>query len=1054
MSEFVDITLLECNRNEAIEKDTDKANNSLFTNRLGDNVRLEIGDTISIDSAFVNQKGCANLNSIEFTGNTIGKGQFFSTEGIHKVTSNLPYFMDNTSFWYKTSVRTEKTLKDNEVTIPVNYYKNSNGEGYCFLPRSYYGDNYLDNASHPYYNKSQDEWNESIVRRDTDATGFKKGLRSGICYYAPTDTDWALYNSNDYHRVWEDPLNDATKTYVWVKPKNDNSRFTMFKRDFYFKEWEGVTYEDLEGNIMNGGEWWERDETKIPENSSVRIYSPKGNRSPALSDYTIYQELLDLKIKKGFNTPQSISKQVTEQLQEEINSSPDQFINRPVGSISSQELTSSIETKLYKTMTCASVFNFSKTNFEYFDSMIGTERNTAIALNYWSSNNCIYVKRPEIFIEGRKCNNWFGNVDYYNGLGQYISSRTLNTVTEQYGEPNFIKNLITMDTTHDNSLNAWVTTSWIYNEINLRRLNELFKAQGKYPELFGNTSMEADDNLQYVNDPPDQLPPYDWVKATIDNSRFLHMNIMNTSIHYSKLGSDGYTENGRAGHHDASMSNINYQTAPFFFKYDINNVDKYINEPSTDNLSYGFATKTILPDAEGKDREYIVIHPELVNGLQPIHFKHRGGLNTKGNIVVDTVMVGWDYHYNSWGNVVMTGFSGVLPQNYDYSAIVGSSGYYSITPEPLVDYFNSTYIGANNTALTYNSSDNKFAWEYLHTPENIGNPWNAGATNTVYDADGKLESSTNIQAVTGAGHECYKINKRLTFFTYCPDCIPYEKHVSGQPDNEYNKVAPIQVSLLNKNIQPWTIFDSHMGVNFNFGDTLSLLHDKKGKEKSVWERSLLGILGFTYDQYNPIIINNSNNGQARVKNNNLSSLYNPTTNAQILLPDTKEMVVNHYGNPMYTTQVSMPWYFPKLWLSSGVDLDQYGYYPALSLETTSIQLEALTLPQVVSVPYLTIRTDLISESKYIGGVNGGLKLPIIAVVNKINADKDYIQLAESSLQFTCKQPVNISSITTTITNPDGQLADTGENNSVIYKIQKQNNLNKYNIMEQILQKKK
>ena len=138
----------------------------------------------------------------------------------------------------------------------------------------------------------------------------------------------------------------------------------------------------------------------------------------------------------------------------------------------------------------------------------------------------------------------------------------------------------------------------------------------------------------------------------------------------------------------------------------------------------------------------------------------------------------------------------------------------------------------------------------------------------------------------------------------------------------------------------------------------------------------------------------------------------------------------------------------------GEKINKYGYYPAITEQTQSIKIESVGLPKVILRPYVTIRTDIITESRYIGGLNSGLELPIICVANRINTNKDFIQLTGSDMVYTIKNPYSFSSITTAICNPDGTLADTDENNAVIYKLTKQNNLNKYNIVDQILKKKK
>ena len=77
---------------------------------------------------------------------------------------------------------------------------------------------------------------------------------------------------------------------------------------------------------------------------------------------------------------------------------------------------------------------------------------------------------------------------------------------------------------------------------------------------------------------------------------------------------------------------------------------------------------------------------------------------------------------------------------------------------------NKTYVGANNSAVTYNN--NHFSFEYLHTTENVGQDFNAGKTGT-------LEGEKNVDPIIAdAGQECYKINKRLQHWTWCPDMIP------------------------------------------------------------------------------------------------------------------------------------------------------------------------------------------------------------------------------------------------------------------------------------------
>ena len=82
-------------------------------------------------------------------------------------------------------------------------------------------------------------------------------------------------------------------------------------------------------------------------------------------------------------------------------------------------------------------------------------------------------------------------------------------------------------------------------------------------------------------------------------------------------------------------------------------------------------------------------------------------------------MIGWDYHFNSWGNVVMAGFTGMLAQNYDGTWTAGNNRPQGYETNTLTEqYFEQTYSGTNNPAVVYDTTTNKFGFEYLHTPEN------------------------------------------------------------------------------------------------------------------------------------------------------------------------------------------------------------------------------------------------------------------------------------------------------------------------------------------------
>ena len=142
--------------------------------------------------------------------------------------------------------------------------------------------------------------------------------------------------------------------------------------------------------------------------------------------------------------------------------------------------------------------------------------------------------------------------------------------------------------------------------------------------------------------------------------------------------------------------------------------------------------------------------------------------------------------------------------------------------------------------------------------------------------------------------------------------------------------------------------------------------------------------------------------------------------------------------------------------SSGTDPQAvpFEWVPVISEQTQSILLSANNLPRTMLRPYYCIRSSLVGQSKFIGGNQSGLKYPIVSVANKINAEKDFIQMQGGDITFTMTAPIRISDITTTITDPNGELAELDEGSSVIYRIERDKNTAQFDIINQILQKEK
>jgi hypothetical protein len=569
---------------------------------------------------------------------------------------------------------------------------------------------------------------------------------------------------------------------------------------------------------------------------------------------------------------------------------------------------------------------------------------------------------------------------------------------------------------------------------------------------------------------------------------------------FEGLGDDDYNKFEYTEEIDGQTRefDLSHMSMPIFFYFDKNNKDKLTSGEDETDLCYGCFSKARAQITGKPEQEFICIHPEKLHGIRREAFVYRGGYNSgwhKRNILPETTYIGWDWHFNSFGNLVL--LKDVGTPKYDQGSngtkadgtadeglssfikmeekfIVGTGG--QVSSYRSKNQINLTYIGTNNIACKYNQDNKNFYFEYLHTPERIQNDWNSGLPEKTGT------TTTSVAIVDGQGTEVYKINKRLEGWTFCPDMCPYlnnDKFTLGGQAAAQATDPSISINSFSQLI-PWTIYDSHMGVNINFGKSALISKNKKpiyvpdvaGQEQiyfnnnsnksqlELWNNSVLGIMGFSFEQFNPdIVLFNENGAQARVRYDNNDSLYNPTTNCQVVNTDVNQYVVSPWGAVQYGTQMPYQIILNNIFYTrfgetiSGQQVDS-PYFPAITQATQSIQITSVNLPRVVLKPFYNIRTDILSQDRYIGGINSGLAFPIIACVNRINADKDFVQLDGDSEVFTLTTPLKFNSITTAITDSNGKLGELDDGSVVIYKITKMDNLQNYDILAQIQQKLK
>ena len=965
--EISDIKVLECNNLSSIQyKGDNQSSPALFTCKVGDNVELRRGDVINMEYAFINERGCGTPNAVEIKGTFLTRNNELISQTFNEsvVVSQGDISLEETSslttYGRQVISNSPKTLnlRDDTMNIEMNYYKNVNGEGYYFLPRRFAHENlepsWLHGASPHQFTKATNNMAQQWNGDDIATTGrcFYElgtgGATKNICM-----ADVLLFFNKD-------TTGNDKGTTGYYKFASNGDRFTILARDI---------------TIYNGRY---DDDAGYTEYDAIPKQEHAGN-------YHIYTELKRISVDSGYNSPNDIAEQITQQLQK-AEPRVDYFREDSGATAHAICMTSTTATQTYKPFHSGWFGGNGKDNFTAWRKTAGvTDDDKDLGIPYISSYQYIACKRPELFVAGRK-------------LNTYDDTTTL------------IKN--TINTTGAGNTTDSITTSFLFTEDNLKLMSEIFIQQGNHPELFKDNT-----TLFGSSDPP---------AITIDNARFLHIN---RNPDAELLGYDNIVDEGS-----------NHSSIPVFFKYDNKFEGVMTNGSSTTKLSYGFATNT-TPDVAGG---YIVLHPELIGGMNKYIFEDQPG----NDILEETTLIGWDWHFTAYSTCCIQLYSGYQEWSADGLFSYGLENQesdYLKSGFNMAPYLSKTYLGGNNAAIEYNENGH-FQFTYLHTAENTGQGYNAGET----DDDSGAGKNIN-PLIADAGQECYKINKRLQMWTYTPEMRPYDTsthtiNVEIAPKGTGSEVAPLDFTLtntatqviseLNHSIQPYSVMDAHTGVFFNLGKCFT---DK------TWDEGLLGILGFTYNQFNPTELNETNTRYARVNYENIYNLKYITTNSQIVTTDAKNYVINRYGGVMYTTQIPAP-ILLKGWgqMPGGPGGDppvsreyySWGIYPPIVEQTQSIQVMSKNVPRRMLRPYYTIRSDILSsnDNKYIGGEAGGERLNVIAVVNKQNGDGDYFFTSESPLQFTITNPINLSSITTSIHDPDQSLSNLQLGSGVIYKI--------------------
>ena len=1064
---YTDLKLLECSRKSSVEVGSgNDSNNAIFMNKVEEGYMLNVGDKVSIHSAVVSEIG-AGGNTIELRGQKIGKGKIENLIQVKRTYSEKNNYLDSgyqdvlNRYDAKTveKYNHEPDLYDNKVSMSLQYYKGTNGENCFSLPRRF------DNAS--------------ATTAYSDLDSFKTGanlrqLRNGTF----VESDY----SRDRNSV-SSFTNDFNTNKELVKVRQDGTKFTLFTRD-------GTTWYNVNATkpsapsviqyVNANGSFDPAVSPYLPVRQLKEIEIPSGRRSADFIAETFTNSLQNASSLEKYyhwgSTPNNPAPSTTDQ-------------NQGV-------LAVTYKTDTFRPFNCANS-NFNKTNYDQANTFqYGFTTLNQQHLDWINCFENVGFKRPEFVESGR----WdWGNGIFHSGTGyNYITKVSSDLKADRFSMRISINSTYTDENCE--KLARWIKTQELYPEFwdfrNASCVNgktshvqtQILVPQGNISvgatvidlvgdplivetpphiesrvvtiangsftpnpctilssvELGGGVQRVTLDGATFVNifgEPPLTFTITDVSKnLSSDNSRFLHLDMVQAYDNASKttaqtrkeLGSD---MNASTPYPDRNLR-YNIASEPLFVTY-IKEDENTFYENSIYNfrsqkLSYGL----FLKDGDGN----IQVTMEGIGGGVPEKYYNASGFFIGGEAAVTNGSyadekykrhIGYDPHFSAYGNAAIGLYtpsaSGVneIEQNKSIGFLeMNASGAKATGGSPLTDVkdhskvINQVYLGSTNPKLTYDSTKDRFGFTEFYTPEYLGNNGAAGET-------------TTTNAIVDGKALVYKINKRLRRQNFCPGMGPYSQNASVEVYGSDGKSASgsLSVDFPNRNIYPFSVMDCQSGISIeSFGIS----------DENVWNNSLLGILGFTYDQLQSEV-SASNTTQSRVNTGNIQKLNKVTTQAQIKAEDVLIYNQNIWGATMYHPNVLTSFVLTGH-NASASKVTYYQWTDPIVVDTGSLTVTAQGVPRKMLSPFFTIRSDLIDESPYMGGADSGERLPIMGHVNKSTDSGDFFVGGDDSVQFTITRQKPLSTITTAITDPSGQFSRVDDNSAIIYKIQRQNQL--------------
>ena len=544
--------------------------------------------------------------------------------------------------------------------------------------------------------------------------------------------------------------------------------------------------------------------------------------------------------------------------------------------------------------------------------------------------------------------------------------------------------------------NSIIRTNITYSEEAVKGIRDWFDTQASYPELLDGGVDDVYPRSNFAT-----YSGLNYPELEIEfrkTARFIHMDLSRESQGTAKSDTDALGDDMYNVSYTSQGANASDRTScPVFIYYNNNSshlTTKDTPADSYDNLAYGFAMN------EGG---FISFTVENIGGI-PDHFLQLG-LGGTGNFIDSSTKLGYDYHFSAYGNAAIALHAGYNPLQY-----FGHQHYNN------AEYIENVYVGADNPLFTFDNVENRFEFKNLHTAEKTGNFYNAGDPQVPGDILGPPPSAQAQDAV-------YYVNKQMRYDNWSPDMHPYPKiNLSGTTASGTVQSFIASPQRLNLGV----VYDAHSGISIV----------DMGVDEKNWENSIWGILGFQYGQFNG---SGNNIGNTNFRFNNLNSnVSGITTNALLTSLQSQEYFQNAFSIPLIKPMVgSNIFYYDNARKHSDTFTSLNASHivtPAISVQQESTIIKAADLPRKILRGYFLIKSDIIDQTGYYQSAN---PMSVMCSVGKYNSADDFVNFDGPGPVFTVTRKKTITDVKTQITDPEGSLAQVGDNSGVVYRVDKQ-----------------